>query len=168
MHKMLTAVMLGFSMVTAGCNSVMNSAGSGSFACPGMPNGVTCKSPSEVYAMTHNDNFGKKQTADQSYKRSKPVELYRNEVAPANAPAPIRTPALVMRTWIAPWKDKNDDLHWPGHVFTEIEGRKWEYGNENFASMNPIVPYRTKAQPTAAPQAQQPAEAGMPKPSENP
>ena len=41
---------------------------------------------------------------------------------------PIRTQAGVMRVWVAPWEDKNGDLHLASEVFTEIEPRRWEVG----------------------------------------
>ena len=42
-------------------------------------------------------------------------------------PVPIRTPAVVMRIWIAPWVDAHDDLIAPGYVYAEIEPRRWIY-----------------------------------------
>lgn len=41
---------------------------------------------------------------------------------------PIRTPATVMRVWIAPWIDANDTLMMSGYVYTEIEKRRWMIG----------------------------------------
>ena len=41
---------------------------------------------------------------------------------------PVRTPAKVMRIWISPWQDQSGDLHMAGHVFTEIEPRRWSVG----------------------------------------
>lgn len=40
----------------------------------------------------------------------------------------VRLPAKVMRIWVSPWTDESGDLHMPGHVFTEIEARKWAIG----------------------------------------
>lgn len=56
-------------------------------------------------------------------------EVVDNFVTPRlpDKPVPIRTPAVVMRIWIAPWIDDNDDLIAPGYVYTEIEPRKWIY-----------------------------------------
>ena len=45
--------------------------------------------------------------------------------APAPGAVPLRTPARVMRIWIAPWEDSRGDLHAPGYLFTEIEPRRW-------------------------------------------
>jgi len=45
--------------------------------------------------------------------------------APAPGAVPLRTPARVMRIWIAPWEDSRGDLHAPGYLYTEIEPRHW-------------------------------------------
>ena len=45
--------------------------------------------------------------------------------APAAGAVPLRSPARVMRIWIAPWEDSRGDLHAPGYLYTEIEPRRW-------------------------------------------
>lgn len=56
-------------------------------------------------------------------------EVINNYVAPRLPmdPVPIRTPAQVMRIWVAPYVDTNGDLVAPGFVYTEIEPRRWIY-----------------------------------------
>ncbi len=44
---------------------------------------------------------------------------------PAGGAVPLRSPARVMRIWIAPWEDSRGDLHAPGYLYTEIEPRRW-------------------------------------------
>lgn len=39
----------------------------------------------------------------------------------------LRTPARVLRIWIAPWEDDRGDLHMPG-LYTEVENRRWQVG----------------------------------------
>lgn len=41
---------------------------------------------------------------------------------------PIRHQSQVMRIWIAPWIDSQDNLHWNGYVYTEVSPRTWEIG----------------------------------------
>lgn len=41
---------------------------------------------------------------------------------------PFRTPAQVMRIYIASWEDESGDLHMGGYLFSEIEPRKWSVG----------------------------------------
>ena len=43
-------------------------------------------------------------------------------------PIPVRTPAQVMRVWIAPWEDAKGVLHVGGYHFVEIEARRWTFG----------------------------------------
>ena len=40
-------------ILLAGCASTLNTADHDAFACPGMPAGVICKSPVQVYRATH-------------------------------------------------------------------------------------------------------------------
>ena len=57
---------------------------------------------------------------------------------------PIRTPAVVMRIWIAPWIDENDDLISPGYVYTEIEPRRWIYKDESHRAMTAFAPLQMR------------------------
>lgn len=43
-------------------------------------------------------------------------------------PIPIRTPAQVMRAWIAPWEDARGALHGGEYAFIEVESRRWTFG----------------------------------------
>lgn len=49
----------------------------------------------------------------------------------SDAPASdaYRTEAQIMRIYVAPWEDEHGDLHMGGHIFTEIEPRKWRIGH---------------------------------------
>ncbi|WP_049820962.1 TraV family lipoprotein [Methylibium petroleiphilum] len=55
---------------------------------------------------------------------------------------PVREPAQVMRIWIAPWIDKNDDLHYPSYLFTEVQARRWTFGKQAFAGRGVVVPHK--------------------------
>lgn len=155
----------------AGCASSMNTAGTSEFSCPGVP-GVMCKTPGQVYKMTHGDTLDVSalDAKASSTKRINPVA----SIADAGTPMPIREPAKVMRVWIAPWTDKNDDLHWPSFVYTEIQQRKWSFGNLDFKGMTPVVPYKNlsanaAAQPSASSKTKQAASnAALPPSSETP
>jgi len=54
--------------------------------------------------------------------------------APAAGAIPLRTPARVMRIWIAPWEDSRGDLHAPGYLYTEIEPRHWALDDRDDAA----------------------------------
>jgi len=49
-------------------------------------------------------------------------------ITPDDRRIPVRTPAVVMRVWVAPYEDKHGDLHLAGLIFTEIEQRTWQIG----------------------------------------
>lgn len=52
-------------------------------------------------------------------------------------PMPIRTPAQVMRAWIAPWEDTQGRAHGGGNTFIEIETRRWLFG-ESESTIQPV------------------------------
>ncbi|WP_209015588.1 type IV conjugative transfer system lipoprotein TraV [Roseibium sp. RKSG952] len=137
----------------AGCASPFN-IGSSDYACPGMPSGVACKSARDVYAMT---NDGQVPAAMNSIAAG--VDDLSGDTPPSagtapirNAafattrtptePIPVRTPAQVMRIWIAPREDVNGDLHVSSYVFTEIEPRRWSIGTpapQSTPKLNPLT-----------------------------
>ncbi|QRD62630.1 TraV family lipoprotein (plasmid) [Xanthomonas citri pv. citri] len=56
-----------------------------------------------------------------------------NRLAPAQrAEVPLgdayREAAKIMRIYVAPWLDEEGDLHMGGHIYTEVEPRKWRVG----------------------------------------
>jgi conjugal transfer pilus assembly protein TraV len=57
-----------------------------------------------------------------------PAQTPPASVPRTGEPLPLRTPAQVMRIWIAPWEDAAGNLHAPGAVFTDIEPRRWQIG----------------------------------------
>lgn len=67
-------------------------------------------------------------------------EVINNFVTPnlPTKPVPIRTPAQIMRVWIAPYEAENGNLQAPGYVYTEVEPRRWIYPNDPNAH-NPRV-----------------------------
>ena len=58
-------------------------------------------------------------------------------------PIPIRTPAHVMRIWIAPWEDTNGDLNTTGYMYTEVEERRWVIGESNADTQSTLKPLQT-------------------------
>ena len=204
--KTLSLRMTGLLLVSglSGCSVLNPSGGAGDFSCPGMPQGVICKTPKAVYDSTNDatprsehdvpinfnaDGTVVNQGAAQSGGSGATVPLpdYAPPIGYAPAPAsmnvggravvpsnqldegsrdpeqflrdmeranqkknharatpyiPVRTPATVMRIWIAPWIDKNDDLHLPSHLYTEVEPRKWSIGALPNVGASVVVPHR--------------------------
>lgn len=106
------------------------------YSCP-MPDGVRCLSTRDVYAQSHNGQTPKTMSAKKGQKEAQGVEVEMMQqlaggtsqtIVGNDASRPVRTAAQVMRIWIAPWQDKQDDLVMPGYLYTEIEPRKWLYG----------------------------------------
>jgi conjugal transfer pilus assembly protein TraV len=57
-----------------------------------------------------------------------------------DATLPLRTPASVMRIWIAPWVTPDDDLVLSGYVFTEVRPRTWEIGGQSVVGGSQLRP----------------------------
>lgn len=141
--KGITSIMVA-ALGLAGC---MSSGGKREFACP-MGQGVNCMGPTDVYAATENrdhlegltNDDGQISFASAPAQRGNHTEVVEADgalvltggpsapVLDAPEDVPIRTPARVMRIWIAPWEDDSGDLNVPGKVFTEIEPRRWAVG----------------------------------------
>jgi conjugal transfer pilus assembly protein TraV len=129
--KRFTAMLVA-SLAVSGCSTL--NIGSDKYSCPGMPGGVQCLSARDVYAATNDgqiprpmkDKAEKAESTDPA--RDTVIDSY---VAPRlpDRPIPIRTPAQVMRIWVAPWEDINGDLIVSGYIYTEIEPRRWVIGD---------------------------------------
>lgn len=157
MKNQTTAIKLGLIAITSvlatGCG-VLNTAENADFACPGMPMGVTCKTPAAVYRSSNNDlpitdfdtPMGSKSlsTGGASYPMSTPeakapVVSDSNVIGTsagsvAKGPRPVREAAKVVRIWIAPWVDREDNLHLAQTQYTEVSPRTWTVGIEEVKS----------------------------------
>ncbi|MFC6674123.1 type IV conjugative transfer system lipoprotein TraV [Marinobacterium aestuariivivens] len=152
----------GLLTTVTGCSSL--NIGNSEYACPGMPSGVQCMSARDVYAATNDGQVPRPMspeeieatadsTPDKTGQRASPSsplkssgdEVINNYVAPRlpNKPVPIRTPAQVMRIWIAPWEDTNGDLIVTGYIYTEIEPRRWVIGDSTPESEPVIRPLQS-------------------------
>lgn len=149
--------------VLTGCTS-LTSIGESEYSCPGTPSGVHCMSTRDVYNETNDGHVPRpmhpgqeqEQAVGGSYgsdlsnaqiARQQEQTFINNYVAPylPDKPVPIRTPAEVMRIWIAPWEDQSGDLIATGYVFTEIEARRWVVGEEPSPSSPTLRPLQVKS-----------------------
>lgn len=149
-------------LVLSGCASTLNTAGDSEFACDGKTN--NCPTPLEVYGATHNspESVRNGRTPDQwktgqsdangKIKSQKPTEDLRRdltELAPsskllvaAEPPAmPIRQASQVMRIWVAPWVDGNDNLNWASYVYTEVTPKRWSFGEQEVRHQGMPAPF---------------------------
>jgi len=126
----LTLLATGIITTLTGCASI----GSDDFACPGIPSGVKCMSTRDVYEQGSKQSVSllSSQTSNAHVSSEGTNRVLENYVTARleDRPIPVRTPALVMRIWIATWQDNNGDLIAPGYLYTEVESRKWVTGGE--------------------------------------
>lgn len=135
-----------------GCSSVLNTASNNDYACPGMPMGVVCKTPAAVYKSTHGD-VGETEfdqpigvNGQSEGTTATKAEIYGKVATPVGAnlgPRPVREPARVARIWIAPWVDKNDNLHLAQILYTEVKPRTWTVGKQEVAAGSGyVIPHK--------------------------
>lgn len=90
-----------------------------------------------------------------------PVAVTSSAYGPA-ALLPLRTPAQVIRVWIAPWEDSGGNLILSGYVYSEVAPRRWQVGNTTIGTGVPQlapVPFAARQAPRPAPPLR---EAGTP------
>jgi conjugal transfer pilus assembly protein TraV len=142
---------LAATLFLSGCTSVFNAGGSTEYACPGMPNGATCKKPSEIYAETKNRSAAigsdMKPATQSTIRAPMPSAIEQpTSIAPTLGslphamqpgasrgvativPRPILEPAVVLRIWFAPYISDKGDLKYPSYVYSEITARRWSFG----------------------------------------
>lgn len=181
MRNKVLITLLGFSGLLGGCASMLNPAGSSDFDCPGMPKGIVCKNPREVYDKTNGDldtenvhyNSPNEPKVQNPASQTTASIAYQPSGNDLTQPEPLVTQTRVLRVWVAPWVDKNKDLHWPGLMFTKIQTSQWNYGEEAFDGVEPPIPHQIQpstpdvTMPATAPQAQTNGPAGTNSPAGN-
>ena len=120
------------------------------YGCSGLPDGIVCKTPMQVYEQTNSDDrvavyqsdlqedSGPKSKYDKgSSKKNQPtsqaeqmVNLFaKPQFQASSSPMPVLEQPKVLRIWVAPWKDENETLNWSSYLFTEITPRRWNFGD---------------------------------------
>ena len=106
--------------VIQGCSTL--GVGESDYACDNPGKGV-CKSARQVYKDTDQS------TIDDSLSASLPSAraIVPPDLSIVHPEAvPNRLPAQVLRIWLAPWVDKQDNWHSGGVVMTDIYPREWQ------------------------------------------
>ncbi|QSA98086.1 TraV family lipoprotein [Methylococcus sp. EFPC2] len=144
---------------------------SAKYGCKGMPDDPTCISAVEAYKATdkakstvHSSDTAP--TASETAATAMPeISTEPAPIPKIDDPTPIRTPAKVMRIWVAPWEDADGDLNVSGYVFTELEQRRWMIGRSAPAQSPTISPLQVlhRAKEDRRPSAST-AEDGKPNP----
>ncbi|MBX2808175.1 MAG: type IV conjugative transfer system lipoprotein TraV [Cellvibrionaceae bacterium] len=124
------------------------------YSCNGLPEGIRCTASRDLYEMTQGGEVAttaavvadkrvdsKTQTTPATHHQSVSTRVtdpvLDTFVTPRlpDRPVPIRTPAQVMRIWVATWEDeKTGALIVPGYIYTEIEPRRWVIGKPESAA----------------------------------
>lgn len=121
-----------------GCTSMSGLSGSSTYACKA-PEGVTCASVSGTYANALQGHLPSQRAhapkpasavAGASTATSVPTGAAAQSLALADAtaaikPSPLRSSPRVLRLWIKPWEDADQDLHDQGYVYVQIDGGRW-------------------------------------------
>jgi conjugal transfer pilus assembly protein TraV len=115
------------------------------YGCKGMPDDPKCLSTTEAYQVTDKalpEPPKAEPTKIESVKAGAAgfPRHARQPVPKIDDPTPIRTPAQVMRIWIAPWEDGDGDLMVSGYVYTELEPRRWMIGKSAPTVSPSLVP----------------------------
>lgn len=129
--KLITATSM--LALLAGCSSL--GGGHSNYSCEGIGDGEGlegCMSVRDAYDATNDmatDKGGTPPTQNAIDNARHVAEAYVAPNLPDKA-VPVRTPAEVMRIWVAPWENDTGDLIVSGYVYTEIEPRRWVLGSE--------------------------------------
>jgi conjugal transfer pilus assembly protein TraV len=147
MESIRTTILTALGLLTLqGCASL----GQSNYSCSGKPDGSFCMSMQDTYQVTDGDDYraqvqARRTAGDDGDTNPRSLEANAAPAAPgsfgANAPRPympemegntlpIRTPAQVMRIWVAPWENQEGDLMMTGLVYTEVHKRRWQVGLE--------------------------------------
>lgn len=149
-RRLIRLIILGLTVfLSAGCAT--------QYGCKGMPDDPKCLSTTEAYQVTDK--------ALPEPPKPEPTKLEEVKVGattgfPSHArqpvpkiedPTPIRTPAQVMRIWIAPWEDSDGDLMVSGYVYTELVPRRWMIGKSAPTVSPSLIPLQIEQRPPERP-----------------
>jgi conjugal transfer pilus assembly protein TraV len=114
-----------------------------------MPDDPKCLSSNEAYQVTDNalPDPPKVSAVVKATVSSDMPNPKLQPVPKIDDPTPIRTPAQVMRIWIAPWEDSDGDLMVSNYVFTELEPRRWMIGKSAPTLSPSLIPLQIEQRP---------------------
>lgn len=101
------------------------------YRCQEIPNDSGCRNMSEVYDRTgdaflddRGQNKKAKKVKHDSMATGIQIKPSRNAINAVIAGEPVLTKAEGLRIWIAPWSDKNKDLHF-SYVYIRTKDAEW-------------------------------------------
>jgi len=129
------------------------------YGCKGMPEDPKCLSTTEAYQVS-DKALPEPARLDSSIQSGEVVAtagglngadvssvaqpIHQQPMPKIDDPTPIRTPAQVMRIWIAPWEDREGDLMVSNYVYTELEPRRWMIGKSAPTISPTLVPLQVE------------------------
>ena len=116
-HRKILILLIFCIPVIQGCSLL--GVGEAEYACPEPSKGV-CKSARQVYKDTDSPTVAVETSPASVIKTEPDSSLVTPEAVPN------RTPAQILRIWIAPWVDKQGNWHSGGVVMTDIAPREWQ------------------------------------------
>lgn len=143
----------------AGCGDLSGLGGTNQYACKA-PEGVKCQSMSGTYY----NGPGQPTSAAGAAGAVAPtagVRMRRRAAAPEPAyePTALRSPGQVLRLWIKPWKDADNDLEDQSYVYLQVREGQWRLEHVQRRVREAYAPLRP---PRVEPAAQAPAAAPEP------
>lgn len=143
------------------CLTVLFNGCASQYGCKGMPDEPQCLSTTEAYQLTDKalPEPAKLEATVQAGLAEHPVGselsampstlpmVAKQPVPKIDDPTPIRTPAQVMRIWIAPWEDAEGDLMVSNYVYTELEPRRWMIGKAAPTVSPSLIPLQVEQRP---------------------
>lgn len=171
--KVLYGGVLSVLLLNGCASSLTGIGGSDKLACKA-PDGVTCSSLSGVYANAlannlpglqqkhHADttvtttNVGDIQTGTKTVEESTVAAQQHTTNITGKTPTsgePILTKAHVMRIWVAPWVDAENDLHDQSYMYVVADSGRWAIEHNQQQIMNRYRPTFLKQPATSTPSA---------------
>ena len=163
-----------FVVLLSGCASI----GSPEYGCSGLPEGKRCTATHDLYESSNGGEVPKatvenpnENDRDPNASGAKPDHEHEVASGPVtdpvidtfvtpnlpDRPVPIRTPAQVMRIWVASWEDTaTGALIAPGYIYTEVEPRRWVIGKPESAATQQGRLFKPLEQSSSNPSTQKP------------
>ncbi len=140
-------------MLLGGCLNAWHS----NYKCKGIPEGVHCQSVRETYAQT---NYQEALGPNSKDGGLAPAPAAGNPSSTDGAPVqglgyagplPLRTPAQVIRIWVAPWESQDGRLHLANYIYAEVQERQWSIGERRMRVAPAITALEAVTPPEKSP-----------------
>lgn len=140
------AMVASISLVLTGCGTMAGVGAGSSFGCQA-PDGVTCSSLSGVYANAVANNLPGAQKSAHSSTEVLPSKSAVTAISgrALSSGSPLRSTAKVLRIWLAPWEDSENDLHDQSYIYVIADQGRWSIEHNQRQILNNYRPTVTKS-----------------------